>query len=170
MVNNINNEDNAKNLPFKVERLYLKEIILKLPHAPNVFENSELKQKNLAIDPALEMNIKSQRLSIDKFEVTLHAIVSAKSHNISLFNIEVQQSGIFTINSEATEIENIIKNYCIAILHPYLNQVINNNIIQAGFPPIILQPFNVSNLEKKFNPIELDNFKNDLNVNDLKTN
>ena len=40
-----------------MERLYLKEISCKLPHAPNLFENTEFKE--LQIEPNIEINEKS---------------------------------------------------------------------------------------------------------------
>lgn len=122
----------------KIERLYVKELNCKLPHAPNVFENPEFKESK--IESNMEINIKSQGVGINKFEITLHAIITGKSKNISLFNLDVQQSGIFIINVPQAQLEDIIKNYCAPILHPYLSQVVTHTIVQAGLPPVILQP------------------------------
>lgn len=138
-MNNLNGVgSNQENLKIKLEKLYVKEINCKLPHAPNLFENSEFKE--IQIEPNMEMNVKTQGVSINKFEVTLHAMIIGKSKNISLFNVDVQQSGIFTISVPQNQLEDIVKNYCVPILHPYLSQVVSNTIIQAGLPPIVLQP------------------------------
>lgn len=139
-MNNLNvSTTNQENLKIKIERLYIKEINCKLPRAPNLFENPEFKE--LQIEPDIEINIKTQGAGVNKFEVTLHAIINGKSKNLSLFNLDLQQSGIFTINVPQNQIESVIKNYCIPMLHPYLAHAISNTIIQAGLPPIILQPF-----------------------------
>ena len=128
-----------KNLTVKVEKLYVKEISCKLPHAPNLFENPEFKE--LQVEPNMEMNVKTQGINVNKFEITLHAIVNGRAKNLSLFNLDVQQSGIFTINVSSNQLEEVVRNYCVPILHPYLAQVISNTIVQAGLPPVILQPF-----------------------------
>jgi len=139
-MNNLNSTKlNQENLKIKVERLYVKEINCKLPHAPNLFESPEFKE--LQVEPSIEMNIKTQGVGVNKFEVTLHAIINGKTKNLSLFNLDVQQSGIFTIDVPQNQMENIIKNYCVPMLHPYLAHVISTTIIQAGLPPVILQPF-----------------------------
>lgn len=139
-MNNLNGaKANQENLKIKIERLYVKEINCKLPHAPNLFENPEFKE--LQIEPNIEMNIKTQGVGVNKFEVTLHAIINGKSKNLSLFNLDLQQSGIFTIDVPQNQMESVIKNYCVPMLHPYLAHAISSTIIQAGLPPVILQPF-----------------------------
>ncbi len=130
------------NPTIKVEKFYVKEISCKLPHAPNLFENPEFKE--LQITPNIEMNVKTQGVGNNKFEITLHAIINGKAKDISLFNLDVQQSGIFNINisnTTANQLEDMVRNYCVPVLHPYLAQVISNTLVQAGLPPVILQPF-----------------------------
>ena len=148
------------NLTIKVEKLYVKEISCKLPHAPNLFENPEFKE--LQITPNIEMNVKTQGVGNNKFEITLHAIINGKAKDISLFNLDVQQSGIFNINvsnTAANQLENIVRNYCVPVLHPYLAQVISNTLVQAGLPPIILQPFQPIIDDVKTNSSHSENFK-----------
>lgn len=86
------------------------------------------------------MNIKTQAVAKDKYEVVLHVIIHGKAKNLNLFVLEVQQAGIFTLTVPASNVEEVIKNYCVGFLHPYLSQVVTNAIVQAGFPPIVLQP------------------------------
>lgn len=152
---------NQENLKIKVERLYVKEISCKIPHAPNLFENPEF--QGLQVESNMEMSVKTQPLASNKFEVTLHAIINGKSKNLSLFNLDLQQSGIFTIDVPQNQIEHVIKNYCVPMLHPYLAHLISSTIVQAGLPPIILQPFQPIIDESKItsnNISKLDPFKN----------
>ena len=131
---------NENNLALKVDRLYVKEINCKIPHAPGLFEAPEFKENAGQLSSSIEMNIKTQLLAKDKYEVVLHAIIHGKAKNLSLFTLEVQQAGVFTINVPASQIEQIIKNNCVSFLHAYLSQAVTNAIVQAGFPPIVLQP------------------------------
>jgi preprotein translocase subunit SecB len=129
-----------QSLPLKIERLYVKEISCKLPHAPGLFESQEFKESAGQLSPFIEMNIKTQPIAANRYEVVMHVIINGKAKNLSLFVLEVQQAAIFTIDAPTTQIEQIIKNHCVAFLHPYLSQVVTNTIVQAGFPPIVLQP------------------------------
>lgn len=140
----------------KIEKLYVKEIHCKLPHAPNLFDNPKLQEPGLKIEPNMEINVKTQGISLNKFEVTLNVIINGKIDNLSLFNLEIQQSGIFTINVSQDQLEVIVKNYCVPILHPYLSQVISNSMMQAGLPPVTLQPFQpvVDKDKMKLNNVE----------------
>ena len=125
----------------KIEKLYVKEIHCKLPHAPNLFENPKLQEPGLKIEPSMEINVKTQGIGLNKFEVILNVIINGKIDNFSLFNLDIQQAGIFTINVSNTQLEEVVKNYCVPILHPYLSHVISNSMIQAGLPSVTLQPF-----------------------------
>ena len=131
---------NKDSLPIKIDRLYVKEISCKIPHAPGLFENPEFKENVEQLSSSIEMNIKTQSTAKNKYEVVLHVIIHGKAKNLSLFTLEVQQAGIFTIEVPTQQIEQMIKNNCVSFLHPYLSQVVTNAIVQAGFPPIVLQP------------------------------
>jgi preprotein translocase subunit SecB len=133
-------DQNKDNLKLKVDRLYVKEISCKIPHAPGLFEISEFKENIGQLSSSIEMNIKTQTVANQKYEVVLHVIIHGKVKNLSLFTLEAQQAGIFTIEAPVSEIEQIIKTHCTSFLHAYLSQVVTNTITQAGFPPIILQP------------------------------
>jgi preprotein translocase subunit SecB len=141
MVSNKNDADqNQEQLVLKVDRLYVKEISCKIPHAPGLFEAPEFKENVGQLSSSIEMNIKTQAIATQKYEVVLHVIIQGKAKNLSLFTLEVQQAGIFTINVPAEQLEYFIKNNCVNFLHAYLSQVVTNAIVQAGFPPIVLQP------------------------------
>ena len=135
---------NKDNLLLKVDRLYVKEISCKIPHAPGLFETAEFKESMGQMSPLVEISTKVQTVAENKYEVTLHAIVNGKAKNLSLFVLDVQQAGIFTVNAPASQLKQIIESNCTSFLHAYLSQTISNAIIQAGFPPIILQPLQTS--------------------------
>lgn len=124
----------------QVERLYVKEINCKIPYAPGLFESTEFKESAGRMIPSIEISTKVQPVSSNKYEVTLHAIVQGKVNNLSLFVLEVQQSGLFLLNLPQEQIKQTIEVNCTNYLHVYLSQTISSAVIQAGFPPIVLQP------------------------------
>jgi preprotein translocase subunit SecB len=101
------------------------------------------------------MNVKTQPVANQKFEVVLHVVIHGKAKNLSLFTLEVQQAGIFYIDVLTEQLEQVIKNNCVSFLYPYLSQVVTNTIVQAGFPPVVLQPLQPAHqgitLEQFFN-------------------
>ena len=144
MTNNLNrastNNPNQDHLSLKIDRLYVKEISCKIPHAPELYDATEFKENTGEMSSSVEMNIKTNPIAKDQYEVVLHVIIHGKAKNLSLFVLELQQAGIFTLRVPVANVEEVIKNYCVGFLHPYLSQVVTNTIVQAGFPPIILQP------------------------------
>jgi preprotein translocase subunit SecB len=125
--------------PITINRIYVKELSFKIPYAPSVFEESNFKNVLEQAKPAMEMNVKTQKLADDRYEVALHLIVQCRADNFSILTLEVQQAGIFTIDSSLNP-ETILTNDCVKTLHPYLSQTVANASMQAGFPPIVLQP------------------------------
>lgn len=134
------NNHRTDNYAVKIERLYVKEMSCKIPHAPGLFESTEFKDTAGHIIPSIEVSTKVQPISANKYEVTLHAIVHGKAKNLSLFALEVQQAGIFIVNVPQPQLKQTIEINCASYLHVYLSQAISNAIIQTGFPPIVLQP------------------------------
>ena len=156
LVTNSNGSDHNKNdIALKIERLYVKEISCKIPHAPGLFETVEFKESMGEMSPSIEISTKIQTVAENKYEVVLHAIVNGKAKNVSLFVLEVQQAGIFTVNAPASQLKQIIESNCASFLHAYLSQAISHAIIQAGFPPIVLQPsqpiINQGKVQEQFN-------------------
>ena len=140
MTNSNGSDPSKDNIHLKIDRLYVKELSCKIPHAPGLFESVEFKEAMGQIIPSIEMSTKIQPMTANKYEVVLHAIVQGKTKNISLFVLDIQQAGIFTVNVPAPQLKQTIELSCASYLHVYLSQAISNTIIQAGFPPIVLQP------------------------------
>lgn len=137
---NATNTNTVDDYAVKLERLYVKEMSCKIPHAPGLFESTEFKEAAGQMIPSIEVSTKVQPVSANKYEVTLHAIVQGKAKNLSLFVLDVQQSGIFIVNVPQEKLKQTIEINCASYLHVYLSQAISNAIIHAGFPPIVLQP------------------------------
>ena len=165
MTNSNGSDQNQNNIPLKIDRLYVKEISCKIPHAPGLFDSTEFKEAIGQIIPSIEISTKVQPMAANKYEVVLHAIVQGKAKNISLFVLDVQQAGIFTVNVPAAQLKQTIESNCASYLHVYLSQAISNTIIQAGFPPVVLQPLQpiisqTENKEHRFNDAKKSSAEN----------
>jgi preprotein translocase subunit SecB len=120
---------------FNIEKLYVKDLSLELPNAPQVFMQPD--------SPQLDVQIhnESQHVSDALYEVVVTVTVTAKSGDKTLFLAEVAQAGLFSIaNVPADELEPLLGIGCPTILYPYVREVVSDIVTRAGFPPVLLAP------------------------------
>ncbi len=122
---------------FQVQRVYLKDASLEMPHAPSIFLESE----NPKVDVQLEV---SDAPVIEALhEVVVRVTVTAKVKDKVLFLVEGKQAGIFEIrNVPAEQKPPILGIVCPGIVYPYLRASIADLISRTGLPPIHLAEIN----------------------------
>src|SRR5687768_10656524 len=76
---------------FQIEKMYVKDLSLEIPHSPKVFLEN--------VQPQLEVQITtaSEGFAEGYYEVTVRATVTAKVGERTLFLAEARQAGIFAI-------------------------------------------------------------------------
>lgn len=124
---------------FNIEKLYVKDLSLEIPHAPAIF----LERENPQIDMQLHTNATPVEEGV--YEVTITVTVTAKlaEKDKVMFLVEAKQAGIFQLrNIPAGEIEAVLAVVCPNILYPYLREVVSDVVVRAGFAPVILSPIN----------------------------
>ncbi|OGA72056.1 MAG: protein-export chaperone SecB [Betaproteobacteria bacterium RIFCSPLOWO2_12_FULL_65_14] len=120
---------------FQIEKIYVKDVSLEIPNAPQVFVQQ--------VEPQLEVQINTGggQFAEGYFEVTVTATVTAKSGERTLFLAEAVQAGIFSVrNVPQQEMEPLLGIGCPTILFPYLRETISDLITRGGFPPVLLSP------------------------------
>ena len=123
---------------FGIDKIYLKDLSLELPNAPQVFFEREA--------PQVEVNIHNQANGLQQpgyFEVVLTVTVTAKIQDKTVFLVEAAQAGIFQIlNVAQPELEAVLATLCASTLLPYARETVANVVQRAGFPPVMLQHMN----------------------------
>lgn len=124
---------------FSIQKLYVKDLSLEIPHAPGIFLEREA--------PQIDLQLHSQTTPIEggAFEVVLTVTVTANltEKDKVMFLIEVKQAGIFQIhNLSQEEMEPVLGAACPNILYPYLREVVSDLSVRAGFAPVQLNPIN----------------------------
>ena len=122
---------------FNIEKIYVKDLSLEIPHAPQVFLDREA--------PEIEVQVQSVGNNLDEglFEVVLTVTVTAKLGEKTMFLVEAGQAGIFEVrNVPQEDIEPILSVACPNIIFPYVRETISDIVNRAGFPPILLSPVN----------------------------
>jgi preprotein translocase subunit SecB len=122
---------------FSIEKVYVKDLSLEIPNAPQVFLEREAPQ----VDIQLHHN--STGVEDGVFQTTLTVTVTAKVKDKTMFLVEVAQAGIFVArNIPPQELEAVLGIACPNILFPYVREVISDIVVRAGFPPVVLAPVN----------------------------
>jgi len=122
---------------FSIEKIYVKDLSVELPNAPQCFLEREAAQ--------IEVQLGSSGTAVGEgtFEVSLTATITAKVGDKTQFLVEVVQAGIFLIqNVPDADIEPIVAVACPNILFPYAREAVSDCVTRAGFPPVLLAPVN----------------------------
>lgn len=122
---------------FSIEKLFVKDISLEIPNAPQVF----LEREAPTVDIQLHHN--SNQVEDGVFLTVLTVTVTAKIGDRTMFLVEAGQAGVFVVrNVGAAELDAILGIACPNILFPYAREVISDLVVRAGFPPVVLNPVN----------------------------
>lgn len=126
---------------FGIEKLYVKDLSVEVPNAPEVFLEREAPQIEI------QLNTNGRGIGEGVFEVVLTVTVTAKIEEKVVFLVEVGQAGIFRImNVPDEQIEPLMAVACPNILFPYARETISDAVTRAGFSPIVLQPVNFESM------------------------
>ena len=129
--------EQSKEPGFRIQRIYLKDLSLEQPNAPQILLVASEPQVEVEIDIAVAP------LSEGIFEVALSSTVTAKVEAKVLFLVEAKQAGIFEFsNIPVEQIDPMLGIACPTILYPYLRSNIADIISRAGFQPIHLNEIN----------------------------
>ena len=122
---------------FSIEKLYVKDLSLEIPNAPQAF----LERETPTVDIQLHHN--SSRVDEGLYQTVLTVTVTAKIADKTLFLVEAAQAGIFTLrNIPQGDMDAVLGIACPNILFPYVREVVSDIVVRAGFPPVVLNPVN----------------------------
>ena len=122
---------------FGIEKLYIKDLSIEVPHAPEIYLERETPQVEIQLGTA------GRGLGDGAYEVVLTVTVTTKLEDKTVFLVEIGQAGIFRIvNVPDEQVEPLIAVACPNILFPYAREAVSDAVTRAGFAPIVLQPVN----------------------------
>lgn len=122
---------------FEIQRVYVKDLSLESPSAPDLFR--EQWQPETHVD----LNVAHTDIKDDNYEVVLRITVTMKNKEKSVLVIEVKQAAIFHIKGfEAEQMDHMLRAYCPTVLFPYAREAVAAMTTRATFPPVNLAPVN----------------------------
>jgi preprotein translocase subunit SecB len=122
---------------FSIEKVYIKDLSLEIPNAPQVYLEREA--------PTVDIQLHHNSTGVEEgvYETVLTVTVTAKVKDKTMFLVEAAQAGIFVArNIPAGELEAVLGIACPNILFPYVREAISDVVVRGGFPPVILSPVN----------------------------
>jgi preprotein translocase subunit SecB len=129
------NEGQAAQVSFQIEKIYIKDLSLEVPNAPQVFMDME--------NPQLEIQVRNEGAQFAEglFEVVVTVTVTARSGEKTIFLAEAAQAGIFSVRGvPAEDLDPLLGIGCPTILYPYVREAISDLVTRAGFPAVVLAP------------------------------
>ena len=130
-------DNQANQSQFSIQRIYCKDISFETPNSPLIFQEQWQPHADLEIDTV------STDLGGGVWEVTLTITSTVKVGEKTAFLIEVNQSGVFTINGMPDQqMGQMLGSFCPNILFPYAREAISDITNRGGFPPLVLSPVN----------------------------
>ena len=128
-------EAGAQQPIFQIEKLYVKDLSLEVPNAPQVFMQAE--------SPQLEIQLRNEATQVmdGLYDIAVTVTVTATSGEKNIFLAEVVQCGIFQIRGFVPEeFERVLEIACPTVLYPYAREAISDMVARGGFPSVVLQP------------------------------
>lgn len=99
----------------------------------------------LGPSPNVDINVarRIEQLGLNQVQIALRATARGVRDGETLFVVEVEQSGVFTIANLPPEHEDMATNVETAfIVHPYLRASFHDLLVRAGLPPLMLPQIN----------------------------
>ena len=127
----------APQAAFQIEKIYVKDLSLEIPNAPQIFMQAE--------GPQLEVQVNNEAVQFADglYECTVTVTVTAKAGDKTMFLAEASQAGIFSIRGvPGDDLDPLLGIACPTILYPYVREVVSDVVSRAGFPPVVLTPVN----------------------------
>ena len=135
-------ESQASEQQFAIQKIYLKDVSFESPNSPAVFGDGEW-----APEVSVQISSSNQTIGPDIYETILSVTVTAKQKEKTAFLVEVKQAGVFTIAGfDSENISGMLGAYCPETLFPFAREAIAELVSKGGFPQLLLTPVNFNAL------------------------
>jgi preprotein translocase subunit SecB len=124
---------------------YVKDLSFENPRAPQ-----SLIQQKAQPEVSLDVNVKAQNLAPDLFEVSLTISAEAKAEGESVFIVQLTYCGVITAKNAPQELlASMILVETPRLLFPFARNVIAAATRDGGFPPLLINPIDFSELLRR---------------------
>lgn len=122
---------------FAVQRIYLKDLSFETPQGAEAFQKQWKPKVNQ------DLNTKSTKIEEGVYEVALRLTITVSDGEETIYLVEVEQAGLFTISGfPDQQLTQVLNTTCPAMLFPYAREVVDNTLTKGSFPPLMIPPIN----------------------------
>lgn len=133
--------------PLLMSTQYVRDLVFRVPGAPGVYAIPDLRPH---ITLQIDVQVRQSEDRTPVYEVAL--LMGCTAHTVApvenqpappvAFVVELAYCGIFTVqNVPADAVEPVLFAECPRLLYPFARSVLADITRDAGFPPVLLQPF-----------------------------
>jgi preprotein translocase subunit SecB len=130
--------------PMVINGQYIKDLSFEVPGAPAIYGNMDGNP-----DIPIQVDITVNPLRENVFEVVLHIKIDAQLDDKPIFIAEVAYGGVFTINVPAEHVQPLLLIEGPRLLFPFARNIIADLTRDGGFPPLMIQPIDFSQLYRQ---------------------
>ncbi len=133
-------QENAQPQPvFQMQRCYLRDASLEMPHAPEILLQAPTEQPQVDI----QFEVSQRPIAETLFDVTVRGTITVKHAEKTVILVEGKQSGLFTISGIPAEaIPHVTNTLCPAMVYPYLRANLADLMNRANVQPVHLPDVN----------------------------
>ncbi len=120
-----------------IQKIYVKDVSFEAPNSPAVFTGE--------LNPTADVHFANRTTALDaeNHEVVLTVTVKVRQEERTIYLVEVQQAGIFTVRGFPEEhLGAILATACPNTLFPFAREAICDLVTKGGFPQLLLAPVN----------------------------
>jgi|KBSSwiStaDraftv2_1062776.scaffolds.fasta_scaffold690452_2 preprotein translocase subunit SecB len=122
---------------FAIERIYVKDLSVENPGAPQSFQLTEAPQVEIGL------RTRGEQVAPDVYECVLTITLTATAAGKTVFLVEASQAGLFAIRGvPQSDIQPVLGIACPTVLFPYARETVADAVMRTGFPPVHLAPIN----------------------------
>lgn len=125
---------------FQLQRCYLKDASLEMPHAPDIL----LTPQESAPQIDIQFEVSQRLVQADLYDITVRGTITVKAPEDKVIILaEGRQSGIFSIHGIPAEpLQHVTNVLCPSMVYPYLRANLADLMTRAGVPPVHLPEVN----------------------------
>ena len=124
---------------FQMQRCYLKDASLEMPHAPEILMQPQQEAPQVVI----QFEVSQRAIQPELIDVTVRGTVTVKAGEKAIILVECKQSGIFAVRGIPAEpLQHVTNVLCPSIVYPYLRANIADLMTRANVPPVHLPEVN----------------------------
>lgn len=125
---------------FQLQRCYLKDASLEMPHAPEIL----MEAQEAAPQVDIQFEVSQRLIQTDLYDVTVRGTITVKTPaDKVIILVEGRQSGIFAIHGIPAEpLQHVTNVLCPSMVYPYLRANLADLMTRANVPPVHLPEVN----------------------------